>query len=82
MHVAQGGGDDPSLSKHHRMGDMDCLHGLRGVVGCRGADAVSGAKITVRCIACKSTKVIGREQRDMPICDRCYMPMIAEQVTT
>ena len=23
------------------MGDMDCLHGLRGMVGCRGADAVT-----------------------------------------
>lgn len=40
MHVVQGGGDDASLSKHHRMDDMDCLHGLCGMVGCRGADAV------------------------------------------
>ena len=27
------------------MDDMDCLHGLRGMVGCRGADAVSGASV-------------------------------------
>ena len=41
---------------------------------------MSEIKITVRCIACKSTKVVGREQRDMPTCERCFMPMIAERV--
>lgn len=40
-----------------------------------------GVKIRVRCIGCKSTKVVGHEQRAMPICDRCFMPMVAEQVS-
>lgn len=34
-------------------------------------------KVTVRCIGCKSTKVVGREQRDQPMCDKCFMPMVA-----
>lgn len=42
---------------------------------------MSDVKITVRCIGCKSTKVVGREQRSVPMCERCLMPMIVEKVS-
>lgn len=35
-------------------------------------------RIKVRCIGCKAVKVVGPEQRGLPSCDRCFMPMITE----
>jgi NAD-dependent SIR2 family protein deacetylase len=41
-------------------------------------------KVKVRCITCKATKDIDEaeaarltEQRSIPMCDACYMPMVA-----
>jgi len=38
-------------------------------------------KITVRCIGCDAVKTVGREQREQPMCDECFMPMIAESAS-
>ena len=37
-------------------------------------------KLRVRCVLCKSTKDIGPTP-EMPFCDKCYGPMIAESAT-
>jgi hypothetical protein len=37
-------------------------------------------KITVKCACCGNKKIVGREQKDLPMCDRCYSPMFAEKV--
>ena len=34
-------------------------------------------KITVKCIGCGHKKEVGEEQKEQPMCDRCFMPMIA-----
>lgn len=37
--------------------------------------------VTVRCVACKSTREIGPGEvaaDDVPMCERCFMPMFAE----
>lgn len=34
-------------------------------------------RITVRCVACKATREVGAEQSDIPLCDRCFSPMVA-----
>lgn len=36
-------------------------------------------KITVKCIGCGFKKEVGKEQKDMPMCDKCFMPMVAEK---
>lgn len=45
-------------------------------------------EITVRCIGCKAKRVIGREESArlsaemrVPMCDGCFMPMVAEKVS-
>lgn len=35
-----------------------------------------GAKVTVKCVQCEATKQVGLGQ-DQPMCDTCFMPMIA-----
>jgi hypothetical protein len=35
-------------------------------------------KITVRCIGCKAEKVVGPEQVEQPVCQNCWLPMVAE----
>ena len=37
-------------------------------------------KIKVKCVGCGYTKEVGEEQREMPMCDKCFSPMIAEEV--
>jgi len=37
-------------------------------------------KIKVKCVCCDFTKEVGEEQREMPMCDKCFSPMIAEKV--
>ena len=37
-------------------------------------------KITVKCVYCGFTKEVGNEQKDMPMCDKCFSPMTAEKV--
>jgi len=32
-------------------------------------------KVEVQCIVCKAKKKVG-PQRDQPLCDRCFVPMI------
>ena len=36
-------------------------------------------KITVKCVQCGYKKEVGEEQRDIPMCDKCFNPMIAEK---
>lgn len=35
-------------------------------------------KIKVKCVQCGDTKEVGQEQKDLPMCDKCTMPMLAE----
>jgi NMD protein affecting ribosome stability and mRNA decay len=37
-------------------------------------------RITVKCVCCGWEKEIGEEQREQPMCDKCYSPMIVEEV--
>ncbi len=37
-------------------------------------------KIKVKCVYCGYTKEVGEEQREMPMCDICFSPMIVEKV--
>ena len=37
-------------------------------------------KITVKCVGCGYKKEVGEEQKDIPICEKCFMPMIVEKV--
>ena len=34
-------------------------------------------KIKVKCIECGKIKEVGEEQKDQPMCDKCFVPMIA-----
>lgn len=34
-------------------------------------------KITVKCVCCDYTKEVGDEQTEMPMCDKCFSPMVA-----
>lgn len=34
-------------------------------------------KIKVKCVCCDFKKEIGEEQKEMPMCDKCFSPMIA-----
>lgn len=36
-------------------------------------------KISVKCVCCGFKKVVGEEQKDMPMCDKCFSPMVAEK---
>ena len=38
-------------------------------------------KIEIKCIACGFKKTVGKEQTEQPMCDKCYMPMIAQKAT-
>ena len=40
---------------------------------------VEEVKITVKCVGCGFKKVVGREQKDLPMCPQCYAPMFAER---
>ena len=33
-------------------------------------------KIKVECVGCGFKKDVGQEQKDMPMCDKCFMPMV------
>lgn len=33
-------------------------------------------KITVECVCCGAKKDVGEEQREQPMCDKCFSPMI------
>ena len=35
-------------------------------------------KIKVKCVDCGNKKEVGKEQTEMPMCDKCGSPMIAE----
>ncbi len=37
-------------------------------------------KIKVKCVCCGYKKEVGEEQREMPMCDKCFSPMIVEKV--
>ena len=34
--------------------------------------------ITVRCVLCKAVKKITAPHPNQPMCDKCFMPMVAE----
>lgn len=34
-------------------------------------------KIKVKCVCCGFTKQVGEEQKEMPMCDKCFSPMVA-----
>ena len=34
----------------------------------------------VRCVCCDFVKVVGKEQTEQPVCDKCFSPMILEKV--
>lgn len=34
-------------------------------------------KIKVKCVQCNETKEVNEEQKEQPICDKCFMPMLA-----
>lgn len=36
-------------------------------------------KIKVKCVCCGYKKEVGKEQREMPMCDKCFSPMIAQK---
>ncbi len=36
-------------------------------------------KIKVKCVICGYTKEVGEEQKEQPVCDKCYGPMIPEK---
>ena len=37
-------------------------------------------KIKVKCVNCDFKKEVDKEQINMPLCDKCYSPMIAYEV--
>lgn len=39
-------------------------------------------EITVKCVGCEKLKKVGEEQKDQPMCDDCFMPMIPVGVTS
>ena len=43
-------------------------------------DQVDKVKIQVKCVGCGNKKIVGKEQVDIPMCDKCYMPMLVELV--
>jgi len=36
-------------------------------------------KIKVKCVCCDYEKEVGEEQKEMPVCNKCYSPMIAKE---
>lgn len=38
-------------------------------------------KIIVKCVGCGVKKEVGQEQREQPMCEKCFMPMLAEKAT-
>lgn len=34
-------------------------------------------KIKVKCVGCHQVKEVGEEQKEQPMCDKCFMPMMA-----
>ena len=36
-------------------------------------------KIKVKCVLCGYEKEVGKEQKEMPMCDKCFSPMIAKE---
>jgi hypothetical protein len=41
-------------------------------------------RLTVRCVACKAARQIAPGEvpdDEMPMCDKCFMPMVAESAT-
>jgi hypothetical protein len=36
-------------------------------------------ELTVKCVGCGEKKIVGKEQKELPMCDKCFMPMIAEK---
>jgi len=39
-------------------------------------------KIKVKCVCCGYEKEVGEEQTEMPMCDKCFSPMIVKEVQT
>lgn len=37
-------------------------------------------EIKIKCVCCGYEKIVGEEQREQPMCDKCFSPMIAEEV--
>jgi hypothetical protein len=38
-------------------------------------------EIKVKCVCCGAEKIVGLEQKDQPMCDKCYSPMIVKSAT-
>jgi len=38
-------------------------------------------KVTVKCVGCGNKKDVGEEQKEQPMCPKCYMPMIVVKAT-
>ena len=38
-------------------------------------------KLKVKCVCCNFTKEVDETQREMPICDKCFSPMIVDRAT-
>ena len=39
-------------------------------------------KIKVKCVGCGFIKEVGEEQREMPMCEKCGSPMIAQEASS
>ena len=39
-------------------------------------------KIKVKCVICGNEKIVGEEQKEQPVCDKCFGPMIVKEVKT
>lgn len=38
-------------------------------------------EITVRCVGCRRTRIVDETQSDVPLCEHCFSPMVAERAT-
>jgi hypothetical protein len=38
-------------------------------------------QITVKCVGCGNIKTVDKEQKEMPMCENDFLPMIAEKAT-
>lgn len=37
-------------------------------------------KIIVKCVCCDRIKAVGEEQKESPMCDKCFNPMVVVKV--
>lgn len=36
-------------------------------------------RIKIKCCGCGKEKWVGKEQKEQPMCDTCFMPMLAKE---